>query len=484
MTDEWRIPDTNDHFIDGRSTPPAKGTRFPSVNPATGEKLGDFARGTIEDVESAVHSAEQGYRAWRSLKPFQRGQCLYAIAQALRARAEEFAYCETLDSGKPLRASKKDVEASARYFEYYAGAADKILGETIPATNDHLVYTLLEPYGVTAHILPWNSPMSQLCRGAAPALAAGNSIVVKPAEQTPYTALLFAELCVDHGLPAGAYNVVTGFGEEVGEALIGHEGVRRITFTGSVETGRRVMRAGADRIVPVTSELGGKSPILVFADADLDAAAACCVNAFVGNSGQSCSAGSRILIERTVYEDVVERMSAIIAKDVSYGPGLDDYRIGPLISETQLERVLSFIESGRSDGARVVCGGARAGGKLSNGYFVEPTLFADVRESMRIFQEEIFGPVGIATPFDDEDQAVTLANGTQYGLVAGIWTKDIARAHRLSKLLEAGQVFVNNYREVNIEVPFGGYKASGIGREKGLEALKHYVQHKAVVIRT
>lgn len=484
MSENPRIPETNDHFIDGRAYPPAGGERFQSVNPSDGQPLGEFARGRAEDVDAAVRSAEQGFETWRALKPFQRGQCLYAIAQALRERAEEFAYFETLDSGKPLRASRNDIEASARYFEYYAGAADKILGETIPATNDHLVYTVLEPFGVTAHVLPWNSPMSQLCRGAAPALAAGNSIVVKPAEQTPYTALLFAELCVQAGLPAGAYNVVTGFGHEAGEALVRHEGVRRITFTGSVETGQRVMHAGADRVVPVTTELGGKSPILVFADADLDKAAASCVNAFVGNSGQSCSAGSRILIERSIYADMLERMAQIIRNDITYGPGLENHRIGPLISESQLERVLSYIDSGVSEGASLVCGGHRADGNLADGYFVEPTLFADVGESMRIFQEEIFGPVGSAAAFEDEEDAVRLANATQYGLVAGIWTRDVSRAHRLARRLEGGQVFINSYREVNIEVPFGGYKHSGIGREKGLEALKHYVQHKAVVVRT
>lgn len=483
MTDEPRFPDQSDHFIHGKAWAPASGRRFASLDPSTGETLGQFARGTGEDIEAAVRSAEEGFRSWRALKPSERGRCMLDIANALRRRAEEFAYFETLDSGKPLRASRGDIEASARYFEFYAGAADKIHGETIPATNEHLIYTLLEPYGVTAHILPWNSPMSQLCRGAAPALAAGNSVLIKPAEQTPYTALLFAELCVENGLPAGTYNVVTGFGPEVGEALIGHPGIKRITFTGSVKTGQRIMHAGADLIVPVTTELGGKSPIIVFSDADLDKAAACCVNAFVGNSGQSCSAGTRLLIERTIYEEMLERMTVLI-KEVTVGPGIENLRIGPLVSEQQMHRVLSYIETGRAEGARLVVGGNRPGGALSKGYFVEPTLFADVSESMRIFQEEIFGPVGAVTPFSDEEEAVCLANATEYGLVAGVWTNDIGRAHRLSGRIEAGQVFINNYREVNVEVPFGGYKHSGIGREKGLEALKHYVQHKAVVLRT
>lgn len=484
QSDGMHVRSYKGNYIGGRVVPPHGGAYFQSLNPATGQPIGEFARSDAQDVDAAVRDAEAGFRKWVEFEPAARGRVLNEIARRLRERIDEFAHCECLDCGKPLRNAKKDMAASARYMEYYAGLTDKIEGELLQVSNQHHVYTRFEPYGVTGHIIPWNSPLSQLCRGAAPALAAGNSLVIKPAEQTPLTALMFAELCVECGLPPGVLNVVTGFGEEAGDALARHPGVRRLTFTGSVETGRVVMKIAADRVVPVTSELGGKSPIVVFEDADLDQAAQACVNAYVGNAGQSCSAGTRILVQDSIYARFVEQMAALIKDTVTYGPGLEDYTIGPLVSEVQLKRVLSFIEAGASEGARLMCGGKpQRGGKLGDGYFIEPTLFADVTRDMRIFQEEIFGPVGAAVRFSTEAQAIELANDTKYGLVGGVFTRDLSRAHRVAGAIMAGQVFVNNYRQLNVEIPFGGYKQSGIGREKGTQAVKHYLQMKTVVVR-
>jgi aldehyde dehydrogenase (NAD+) len=475
----------NGHFIDGRFTAPSGGEYFESYDPATAAPIGRFARGNARDVDQAVESAERALEHWRSLQPYQRGQRLHRLAELLRANVERLARLETLDCGHPLTRTRRDIETSARFFEFYAGLADKVYGDVIPATNANLVYTLREPYGVTGQIIPWNAPISQFARGAAPSLAAGNVVVAKPAEQTPVTALELARLACEAGLPPGALNVVTGFGEEAGQALVDHPKIRKITFTGSVETGRIVLTRAAQRIIPVTAELGGKSPFIVFADADLDAAAEAAVPALIMLSGQTCSAATRILVERSAIGPFLEKVIARIRANVTIGPGLQDCTIGPLISKEQLERVIGYVAEGQREGARLVLGGKRlTEGPLGRGFFFEPTIFTDVHNSMRIARDEIFGPVGSVIAFDTPDNALAIANDSDYGLVAGIWTRDFALAHRLATRLECGQIYINNFRDVNLEAPFGGYKASGIGRERGVEAMHYYTQLKTIVVRT
>jgi aldehyde dehydrogenase (NAD+) len=473
------------HFIDGAVVEPASARFYENIDPATSDPTRLSARGDAEDIDRAASSARKGLREWRALLPYQRGQRLHRLAELLRENVEPIARAETLDCGHPLTRTRRDVEAAARFFEFYGGMADKIYGETIPATHANLVYTLREPYGVTGQIIPWNAPLNQLARGVAPSLACGNVVIAKPAEQTPTSALELARLAIAAGIPAGVLNVVTGFGEEAGQALVDHPLVRKITFTGSVDTGRIVLTHAAQRIVPVTAELGGKSPFIVFADADLDRAAAAAVPAIMTLSGQTCSAGSRLLVQRSVLGDFVERLVQRIRSEITIGPGVEDCSIGPLISLEQLDRVLGYVEQGRREGARVVLGGTRLSeGRLARGFFMAPTIFTEVDNRMRIAREEIFGPVGSVIGFDGEEEAVAIANDSDYGLVAGIWSADFGRAHRVASQLECGQIYINNYRDVNMEAPFGGYKSSGMGRERGLETLRHYTQLKTIVVRT
>ena len=473
-----------EHLIAGQWVAPHGGVYFDGVDPSTGDKLGTYARGDAVDVDRAVIAAEAGYAKWWDLDAYRRGQIMQRIAQLLRENSDRLSYLESLDVGKPLAFTAKDVEVCARYFEYYAGLADKIHGETIPAPGKNLVYTLREPYGVVAQITPWNSPLGQAGRGVAPAFAGGNSVVIKPAEQTCLTTFELVNICIGAGMPPEAFNVVTGFGEEAGQALVNHPRVRKISFTGSVETGKLVMGAAAQRIIPVSLELGGKSPFIVFADADIDAAAGRAAITVTQSSGQMCAAGMRHLVERSVLDRFAHRLVSHLAQ-VTVGPAAENPQMGPLISREQLERVLGYIEIGKREGARLMCGGKRLErGRLAGGYFVEPTVFVDVHNRMRIAREEIFGPVACLIPFDTEAEALGLANDSEYGLAAGIWTGDICRAHRMASRLQAGQVYINNYQAVNIEAPFGGYKQSGIGREKGVEAIHHYTQVKTVMLPT
>jgi aldehyde dehydrogenase (NAD+) len=468
-------------FIGNEWTPSRDGQTFDAINPATEEVIASVARGTVEDVDDAVGAARKAFSGpWRLLKPEERAQLLYRVARALEGRLDEFAELETLDTGKPLQHSRGEISGCVSYFDYYAGVADKIHGETIPLGPDYLNYTVREPLGVTAHIVPWNAPLSMVCRSLAPALAAGNTAVVKPAEQTPLTALKFAEVILDLGFPAGVYNVVTGFGEEAGRALSEHPGIDSITFTGSVETGREVLRAAAEHVKPVILELGGKSPQMVFADADLDLAASEVVKGIYSNAGQYCDAGSRLLIEDSVKEPFVEKIIER-ARGIKLGAGMDNPDMGPLVSAEHFDRVLGYIDTGQKEGARMPTGGRAEG--FEKGYFVSPTIFDGVERDMRIAREEIFGPVLSILSVADDAEAALIANDSDYGLAAGIFTRDIDRALRFARDVQAGYVMINEYFSGGPGSPFGGYKQSGLGRERGLVALQNYTQIKNVVVR-
>jgi aldehyde dehydrogenase (NAD+) len=475
-------PATYDLFIGGRFTPSASGEAIDTIDPSTGETIATVASAGSDDVDRAVEAARTAAEGtWGTLEPKRRGELLYALSAALEGAAEEFAELETRNTGKPLQRSRREVASTVRYFRYYAGAADKIHGETIPLGPDYLDFTLREPLGVTAHIVPWNAPLNMVGRSVAPALAAGNTAVVKPATQTPLTALRLARLFSAVGFPPGTYNVVPGPGAQAGAHLVHHPGVDAITFTGSVETGRGVMRAAADHIKPLVLELGGKSPSLILGDADLGLATREVIKGIYANTGQFCNASSRVIVDARVKDSVIEQLVKL-SEQLRVGPGIDNPDMGPLISAAQLDRVLDYIEAGIEQGARCLTGGGRPRG-LERGYFVAPTVFDQVDAESRIAQEEIFGPVLAVLTVDDDDQALQVANGVKYGLAAGIFTNDLNRALRLAKNLKAGQIYVNEYFAGGEETPFGGYKQSGYGREKGLAALEHYTQIKNVAIR-
>lgn len=479
MTDLNLFFDPTKCFIGGRWVAPQGGDYLPIENPSTGETIGQIARGKAADVDAAVAAAKSALAGeWGRTPAAERGQILSKIGGAVLERVDDLARIEAMDVGKPLKQARADAVALARYLEFYGGACDKIHGETIPYLDGYTVYTLREPHGVTAHIIPWNYPMQIIGRSVTGALAMGNAAVLKPAEEACLTAIAFAKIAEEAGLPAGALNVVPGLGEEAGAALTAHPGVNHISFTGSVGVGKLIQRAAAENVVPVTLELGGKSPQLVFADADLDRALPFLINAGIQNAGQTCSASSRILVHRSIHDEVLERMAGRY-RALKVGPAVADLDLGPLVSERQKEIVGGFL--GDLGGAEIAGQGSIVGDAPGGGHYQVPTLLSRVSPDNRLAQDEIFGPVQVVIPFEDEAEAVAIANGTDFGLVAGVWTRDGGRQMRMAKAIKTGQVFLNNYGAGGgVELPFGGVGKSGHGREKGFEALYGFSVLKTV----
>jgi aldehyde dehydrogenase (NAD+) len=480
----FTIPfDTKMLLIGGRWRAAIGGQTLVLENPSDGSELAHIGRGTAADIDAAVFAAQAALVGeWGGLTAMERGRLLGAIGRKVLENVELLAYLEALDVGKPLRQGRADAVALARYLEFYGGAADKVHGETLPFQNGFTALTLREPHGVTGHIVPWNYPMQIVGRSVGAALAMGNACVLKPAEEACLTVLAFARIACEAGLPAGALNVVTGLGEEAGAALASHPGVQHISFTGSVATGVLIQAAAAKNAVPVTLELGGKSPQIVFADADLDAALPFLVNGGIQNAGQTCSAASRILVEHQVYDEVLDRMAARY-RALRVGPAIDDLDMGPLISKRQQQIVEHFLAIGRDSALRIAAQGELPPGLPLGGSYVRPTLFDRVPPDHPLAQQEIFGPVQVMIDFDGEPDALRIGNGTAFGLVAGVWTRDGGRQMRMARGLRCGQVFINNYGAGGgVELPFGGVRHSGHGREKGFEALYGFSTLKTIAI--
>jgi phenylacetaldehyde dehydrogenase len=477
---------THKMLINGKWVAATSGKTFPTYNPATGEVLARVAEGDSADIELAVKAARAAFDTgpWRRLTPSERGRMIWKLADLIEQNLEELAELETLDNGKPLKIARAaDVPLAVDLFRYMAGWATKIEGTTIPISVaytpgvQYLAYTLREPVGVVGQIIPWNFPLLMAAWKLGPALATGCTVVLKPAEQTPLSCLRLGELIQEAGIPDGVVNIVPGYGETAGAALSAHPKVDKIAFTGSTEVGKLILQAAAGNLKKVSLELGGKSPNIVFADVDLDAAIAGAASAIFFNHGQCCCAGSRLYVEDKIFDKVVEGVSEH-ARKINVGSGLDSSTdMGPLVSEEQLNRVCGYLESGFSEGAKATVGGSRHGEK---GYFVKPTVLVNTSEKMKVVQEEIFGPVVTAIPFSDPEELTVQANDTVYGLAAGIWTRDIKKAHRLAAQLHAGTVWINCYNIFDAALPFGGYKQSGWGREMGKDSLEMYTEVKAV----
>ena len=471
-------------LIGGQWVEAASGKVFDTINPSTGKVLAKVAEGDREDINRAVAAARKAFEggSWRKLTSSQRGRLLLKLADLIEQNAEELAQLETLDNGKPIKYSRGgDVPLTADHFRYFAGWATKLEGETIPVSVPNMfTYTLREPVGVVGQIIPWNFPLQMAAWKLAPALACGNTVILKPAEQTPLSALRLGELVCEAGFPEGVVNIVPGFGETAGAALAAHPDVDKIAFTGSTEVGKRILRASVDNLKKVTLELGGKSPNIIFPDADLKFAIRGAMNAIFFNQGQVCTAGSRLFVHASVYDQVMGGLTDAASR-MKLGASIDPAtELGPLISQEQLERVTGYIETGRREGAKTMAGGERPGGNLAQGYFVQPTVFDHVRDDMTIAREEIFGPVVVALPFEDVEEVAARANKSIYGLAAGVWTNDVKKVHKMAAALNAGVVWVNTYNQFDAAAPFGGYKQSGYGREMGHAVLDAYTQIKTV----
>jgi phenylacetaldehyde dehydrogenase len=478
------VSKTGKLLINGKWVDAASGKTFATYNPATGEVLAHVAAGDKEDIDRAVKAARAAFETgpWSKISPSERGRLLWKLADLLEGHTEEFAQLESLDNGKPLKVARAaDVPLAVDHFRYYAGWATKIEGNTISLglakQGKFHAYTVREPVGVAGQIIPWNFPLLMAAWKLAPALSVGCTVILKPAEQTPLTALRLGELIMEAGFPEGVVNIVPGFGETAGAALAAHPDVDKIAFTGSTEVGKLIIHAAAGNLKKVSLELGGKSPNIILDDADIDAAIPGAASAIFFNQGQTCCAGSRLFIDKKIFDKVVDGVAQNASK-IRIGQGFDpDVDMGPLVSEEQFNKVCGYLESGKQEGAKAVTGGARAGNR---GYFVQPTVLINTTDTMKVVQEEIFGPVLTAIPFSDINEIAAKANNTEYGLAAGIWTRDIKKAHALASKLRAGTVWINCYNVFDASLPFGGYKQSGWGREMGHEVLKNYTEVKSV----
>ena len=468
------------HFIDGTLTPSSSGGTFESTNPSNGQVYANVAAGTPEDVAVAVAAAKAAGKAWAAMRPLERGAILQKVGAALLAKKDELGAIESAEMGMPVQAAPGTIVTAAEYFTYYGGLAPSVLGDTIPLDEGTFAYSVYEPYGVVAVITPWNAPVNQAARSVAPALAAGNTIVLKPSEYTSVATVEMAKIALEAGLPSGVLNVVTGDGANVGDALVRHPDVEKIAFTGSVRTGAKIGSIAGERIVPVTLELGGKSPDIVFEDAKLEAAVPHILFGFIANSGQICTSGTRVIVQRSIHDKLAAMLSGA-AKSIPIGIDKNFPCLGPIANKMQYDKVLSYMESAKAEGATLLTGGGAASGEgLDEGYYVEPTIYTDVKPDMKIVREEVFGPVGVLIPFDTEEEAIKIANDTEYGLAAGLWSQDASRVHRVAAKLQAGTVYINAWHAQATEVAMGGYKRSGIGRERGMGAIKDYMQTKNI----
>jgi acyl-CoA reductase-like NAD-dependent aldehyde dehydrogenase len=472
------------NLIGGQWRPAAGGGVLPVIDPSDGQPFTAIAEGSHQDIDEAVAAARQAFEAvWSRISAVERGRILTRLSRLILEHHEELSTLECHDTGKPIQQAKNDITACARYFEFYGGATDKVHGETIPFTEGYLAFSIREPFGVTGHIIPWNYPSQVFGRTIGGSLAAGNCCVLKPAEDACLAPIRLAELASEAGLPAGVLNIVTGLGTEAGAALASHPGISHLSFTGSPEVGTLVTQMAASNHVPVTLELGGKSPQVVFADADLDQALPMIVNAIIQNAGQTCSAGSRVLIERSIYDNTMSRLAEVFSR-LNTGPGMRGLDCGPLINRKQFERVTRMVDRAVADGITVVAKGKVVSDAPSGGYYFPPILVADVPVEHTVAQQEAFGPVLAAFAFETEEDAIRLANNSRYGLVAAVWTRDGGRQLRMARRIAAGQVFINNYGAGGgVELPFGGMKHSGFGREKALEGLRSFTQIKTIAIR-
>lgn len=479
---QWARSGPKQLLIGGQWVAAQSGKTVETFNPATEQLLCEIADGDAADVDAAVAVARRAFEApsWSGISPHARTRALLKIAEAVEQHAEELAMIETLDNGMPLWYSAGVAAMAAELFRYYAGWPSKIFGTTNPTDASGFLYTLREPMGVCGQIIPWNVPLVMAAGKIANALACGNTVVLKPAELASLSTLRLAQLIQETDLPAGVVNIVTGLGAGAGAALAAHPGIDKIAFTGSTAIGKQILQASAGNLKKVTLELGGKSPNIIFPDADIEKALQAAVKSFCGNSGQICSSGTRLFVHESLHDEVSERIASITASYKVGSPLAPDTKLGPLISARQLERVLSYIESGKGSGATLKIGGSRVN---VPGYFVEPTVFSGVANGMKIAQEEIFGPVLSIIAFKDEDDAVFQGNQTDYGLAAAVWTRDIARGHKVARALKAGRVWINTYGEADPVMPFGGYKQSGLGREFGAESIDAYTQTKAILVR-